>query len=67
MALTIEVYQSNTITHDEFMTILDDLHSDIKMATFAQVDLQDFFDTSLLTIRTIMTPLNSITSSFRNI
>ncbi len=48
MALTMEVYQSNTITHDEFMTILDDLHSDIKMATFAHVELQDFFDTSIL-------------------
>lgn len=48
MALTMEVYQSNTITHDDFMTILDDLHSDIKMATFTQVELQDFFDTSLL-------------------
>jgi hypothetical protein len=48
MALTMEIYQSNAITHDEFMTVLDDLHSDIKLATFAQVDLQDFFDTSLL-------------------
>jgi hypothetical protein len=48
MALTMVVYQSNTITHDDFMTILDDLPSDIKIATFAQVELQDFFDTSLL-------------------
>ncbi len=48
LALTMEVYQSTTISKDEFMTFLDELQSDLKLGALAQLSLQKFFDKSLL-------------------
>jgi hypothetical protein len=48
IALTMEVYQANTLSKDELMTFLDDLESDLKLAALSQLDLQELFDKSLL-------------------
>jgi energy-coupling factor transporter ATP-binding protein EcfA2 len=48
IALTMEVYQANTISKDELMTFLDELESDLKLAALSQLNLQDLFDKSLL-------------------
>ncbi|HXM92814.1 MAG TPA: hypothetical protein VOA64_00945 [Candidatus Dormibacteraeota bacterium] len=48
LALTMEVYQANSISKDELMTFLDDLESDLKLAALSQLDLQELFDKSLL-------------------
>ena len=48
LALTMELYQTNTISKDEFITFLDDLQSDLKLAALAQIDLDTLFDKSLL-------------------
>lgn len=48
LALTMEVYQSNTISKDELMTFLDELDSDLKLAALSQLELQVLFEKSLL-------------------
>lgn len=48
LALTMEIYQTNTILKDEMMTFFDDLKSDLKVAALSQVDLQVFFEKTLL-------------------
>lgn len=48
IALTMEIYQANTISKDELMTFLDELESDLKLAALSQLDLQELFDKSLL-------------------
>lgn len=48
LALTMEIYQANTIKKDELMTFFDDLESDLKVAALSQVDLQVLFDKTLL-------------------
>ena len=48
LALTMEIYQTNTISKDELMTFFDDLKSDLKVALLSQITLQAFFDNSLL-------------------
>jgi hypothetical protein len=48
IALTMEIYQANTISKDELMTFLDELESDLKLAALSQLDLQDLFEKSLL-------------------
>jgi hypothetical protein len=48
IALTMEIYQANTISKDELMTFLDELQSDLKLAALSQLDLQELFDKSLL-------------------
>jgi hypothetical protein len=48
LALTMEVYQTTSVSKDELMTFFDDLRSDLKVVGLAQIDLQTFFDNSLL-------------------
>jgi hypothetical protein len=48
IALTMEIYQANTISKDELITFLDELESDLKLAALSQLNLQDLFDKSLL-------------------
>ena len=48
LALTMEIYQTNTIRKDELMTFFDDLESDLKVTALSQLDLQVLFDKTLL-------------------
>jgi hypothetical protein len=48
LALTMEAYQTNSILKDEVMTFFDHVESDLKVIALAQIDLQEFFDKSLL-------------------
>jgi hypothetical protein len=48
IALTMEVYQANTISKDELMTFVDELESDLKLVALGKLDLQELFDKSLL-------------------
>ncbi len=48
LALTMEIYQANTIRKDELMTFFDDLESDLKVAALSQLDLQVLFAKTLL-------------------
>lgn len=48
LALTMEIYQTNVISKDELMTFFDELNSDLKLIALSQVDLEVFFDYSLL-------------------
>jgi hypothetical protein len=48
IALTMEVYQANTISTDELMTFVDELESDVKLVALSKLDLQELFDKSLL-------------------
>jgi hypothetical protein len=48
IALTMEVYQANTISTDELMTLVDELESDLKLVAMSKLDLQELFDKSLL-------------------
>jgi hypothetical protein len=48
IALTMEVYQANTISKDELMTFVDELESDLKLVALGNLDLQELFDKSLL-------------------
>ena len=48
LALTMEIYQTNVITKDELMTFFDELNSDLKLIALSQIDLEIFFDYSLL-------------------
>lgn len=50
LALVMEIYQANVITTDELMTFFDDLKSDLKLITLAQVALEVFYDCSLLRV-----------------
>ena len=48
LALVMEVYQTNVLLMDEFMTFLDETQSDFKLVALAQMTLEDFFNYSLL-------------------
>lgn len=48
IALVMEIYQKNVITKDELMTIFDDIKSDLKLVALSQIELETFFDASLL-------------------
>jgi len=50
LALAMEIYQTNFITQDELMTFFDELKSDLKLAALSQIDLQIFYDNSLLKV-----------------
>jgi hypothetical protein len=58
IALTMEIYQANTISKDELMTFLDELESDLKLAALSQLDLQELFDKSLLNLSDHPKPAN---------
>ncbi len=48
IALTMEIYQTNTISKDDLMTFFDEFKSDLKMVALSQIDLEIFFECSLL-------------------
>jgi hypothetical protein len=48
IALTMEIYQTNTIRKDELMTLFDDLQSDLKLVALTQLDLEMLFEKTLL-------------------
>jgi hypothetical protein len=48
IALTMEIYQANTISRDELMTFFDELESDLKLVAVSQLNLQVLFEKSLL-------------------
>ena len=48
IALVMKIYQKNVITKDELMTIFDDIKSDLKLVALSQIELETFFDASLL-------------------
>lgn len=48
LALVMEIYQTNELKKDEFMTFLDDLDSDLKTHVLAQIPLETLFDCSIL-------------------
>ncbi|MCK9393219.1 DNA repair protein RadA [bacterium] len=50
LALTMEIYQTNVITKDELMTFFDDLKSDLKLAALSHIDMDVFYDCSLLKV-----------------
>ncbi|MCP6719816.1 MAG: hypothetical protein KJI72_00615 [Patescibacteria group bacterium] len=48
LALTMEIYQTNVISKDELMTFFDEIKSDLKLVALTQIELEIFFDKSLL-------------------
>jgi hypothetical protein len=48
IALTMEIYQTNTLSKDDLMTFFDELKSDLKMVALSQIDLEIFYECSLL-------------------
>lgn len=48
LALTMEIYQTNVLSKDELMTFFDELKSDLKLAALTQINLEVFFEKSLL-------------------
>ncbi len=50
LALTMEIYQANSITRDELVTFFDDVRSDIKLMVLAQVGIDILLKNSLLQI-----------------
>jgi hypothetical protein len=48
LALTMEIYQTNTLSKDELMTFFDEIKSDLKIVALNQIELEVFFDNSLL-------------------
>jgi guanylate kinase len=48
LALTMEIYQANTITKDELMTFFDDIDSDLKMTVLSHISLDVFFAKTIL-------------------
>lgn len=48
LALTMEIYQSNTISKDELMTFFDDVESDLKLAILSHISLDVFFAKTVL-------------------
>ncbi len=48
LALTMEIYQTNTFTKDELMTFFDELKSELTAIALTQIDLEIFYDCSLL-------------------
>jgi hypothetical protein len=48
LALAMEIYQANEIKKDELMTFLDEFQSDLKQAAVAQIDIEIFYEYSLL-------------------
>jgi len=50
LALTMEIYQSNAISKDDLMTFFDELKSDLKQVALSQINLDVFYEYSLLKI-----------------
>ena len=50
LAVTMEIYQSNTISKDELMTFFDDVKSDLKQVALSQISLDVFYEYSLLKV-----------------
>jgi hypothetical protein len=50
LALVMEIYQANVITMDELMTFFEELKSDLKLTALSQVELEVFYDCSLLRV-----------------
>ncbi len=48
LALAMEIYQTNVITKDDLMTFFDELRSDLKLTALSQLNLEIFFEYSLL-------------------
>jgi hypothetical protein len=48
LALAMEIYQTNVISKDDLMTFFDELRSDLKLAALSQLNLEVFFEYSLL-------------------
>jgi len=48
LALTMEIYQTNTITKDELMTFFDDIDSDLKYSILSNVTLEVFYEKTIL-------------------
>lgn len=48
LALTMEIYQTNVLSKDEFMTFFDEVDSDLKIAALSQISMEVFYDYSLL-------------------
>lgn len=48
LALTMEIYQTNVLSKDELMTFFDEIKSDLKLVALMQINLEVFFDNSLL-------------------
>lgn len=48
LALTMEIYQNNTISRDELMTFFDDIRSDLKLVILSQIDLETFIEKTIL-------------------
>ena len=50
LALAMEIYQTNVITKDELMTFFDELNSDLKLVALTQINIETFYDYSLLRV-----------------
>lgn len=50
LALTMEIYQANTITRDELVTFFDDIKSDLKLMVLAQVGIDVLLKNSVLQV-----------------
>ncbi|MDR3547752.1 MAG: hypothetical protein P4M11_05720 [Candidatus Pacebacteria bacterium] len=48
LALTMEIYQANTITYDELVTFFDDLDSDLKLVVLTQLSIETLLNNSIL-------------------
>lgn len=48
LALTMEIYQTNTITREELVTFFDDLKSDLKIVVLTQVSIDILLKNSVL-------------------
>lgn len=48
LALTMEVYQANTISKDELMTFFDDIESDLKLTVLSHITIDTFFAKTVL-------------------
>lgn len=48
LALVMEVYQTNEITHDELMSFFDEINSNLSRLFFSQLTIDDFYDRYLL-------------------
>ena len=48
LALTMDIYQANTITKDELMTFFDDIESDLKLTVLSHITLDVFYAKTIL-------------------
>jgi len=48
LALTMEIYQTNTISKDELMTFFDDINSDLKLVVLSQITFETFIEKTVL-------------------